>query len=373
MRILRFFTILFIFSLIISAQDNKLEFKLLDSVKTTPVKDQGRTGTCWAFATTSFVETELIRLGNESIDISEMFTVKHKLLDMAENYVRYHGKANFGDGGQAHDLLNVIDKYGFVPEEIYSGKIAGQEKHNQSEMMSVLSNMLDAIVQNKGGLLTPKWKEAVGSVIDVYLGGEPVKFTYNNKEYSPMEFAKISGFNPRDYVEITTFTHKPFYTSFILEVPDNWSSSYYYNVPIEELVDIMDNALKTGYSVCWDGDSGRDHFLRNEGYAIIPEKEIKTVANETDDFVKEKNISQEVRQAAFDNYDVTDDHLMHIVGLATDQFGRKYYYTKNSWGTEGRIFDGYWYMSEPYVKLKTIAILVHKDAIPKKIKYKLNL
>lgn len=369
-KILKISFLLLTFSLISSAQENKREFKIIHSIKTTSVKDQGRTGTCWAFATTSFVETELIRLGKDNLDLSEMFTVRYKLLKMAEKYVRYHGKVNFGDGGQAHDLLSVIENYGFVPEEIYTGKIEGQERHNQGEMMSVLQSMLDAVIEKKGGLITTKWGDAFKSLLDVYLGVVPNNFNYNNEQFTPLEFAKKSGFNPSDYVEITSYLHKPFYKKFILEIPDNWSNSFYYNIPIDEVVKIIDSALKKGFSVCWDGDSGRDHFLRNEGYAIIPEKETITVSN---DVVKEKNITQEMRQLAFNNYDVTDDHLMHIVGLAEDQNGSKYYYTKNSWGTENRIYDGYWYMSEPYIRLKTIAILVHKDAIPREIRDKLKI
>ena len=354
------------------SQNDVHNFKMLNQVKTTPVKNQGKTGTCWAFATTSFVETELLRLGAEELDISEMFTVRHKLLAMAEKYVRYHGSYNFGDGGQAHDVLDIIDNYGLVTEEAYSGMNIGLETHNHGEMTTVIQAMLDAVLKKKSGKLTAKWKEAVEAVLNIYLGTPPDNFDYNQAEYTPKSFVKRFGFNTNDYVEITSYTHVPFYEKFNLQLPDNWSNEEYYNVPMNELVEIIDNALNNGYSVCWDGDSGGDNFYRNEGYAVIPEKEKKKDEKVTLP-EKEKKITQEMRQESFENFDVTDDHLMHLVGIAENQEDTKFYYTKNSWGTENKKYDGYWYMSEEYVKLKTVAIMVHKDSIPQKIKEKLGL
>ncbi len=343
-------------------------FKIINEIKTTPVKSQGRSGTCWAFATTSFIETELLRLGFDEMDLSEMFTVRYKLMSMAKNYIRYHGKTNFGEGGQAHDLLNVVKEYGFVPEKTYTGKNIGLDIHNHGEMSAVLIGMLDGILKKKSGKLTPKWDDAIESVLDTYLGIPPQNFKYKNKKYTPVTFRKKTGFNADDYIEITSYTHKPFYERFILELPDNWSNGEYYNVPVNELIKIMDNAIKNGYSVCWDGDSGKDNFLRKEGYAVIPDE--KSISGGPE---KEKVITQEMRQKAFDNFDVTDDHLMHIVGIAKDQNGTKFYYTKNSWGTKNKKYNGYWYMSEQYVKLKTIAIMVHKESIPKEIREKLGV
>jgi bleomycin hydrolase len=368
--------ILLVLSLIIStyifAQNDVHDFKIIKQVETTPVKSQGKSGTCWAFATTSFVETELLRLGFYEVDLSEMYTVRMKLLPMAEQYVRYHGTSNFGEGGQAHDLLNVVKKYGMVPESNYSGKNIGLDIHNHGEMSAVLQGMLDGIIKNKNGNLSTKWKEAIESVLNVYLGKPPSKFEFNGNEYTPKSFAESTGFNPEDYVEITSYTDVPFYNKYILQIPDNWTNSEYYNLPIDEIVQIIDNALENGYSVCWDGDSGRDNFYREECYAVIPEKERKENEKITEP-EKEKEISQEMRQKAFENYDVTDDHLMHIVGIAEDQNGTKFYYIKNSWGTENRKYDGFWYMSENYVRFKTVAILVHKNSIPAKIKEKLGL
>jgi len=350
---------------------DKHNFKMLYEVKTTPVKSQGRSGTCWAFATTSFVETELLRLGFDEIDLSEMFTVRHKLMPMAEKYIRYHGSSNFGEGGQAHDLLEVISKYGFVPEEIYSGKNMDLEIHNHGEMTAVLKGMLDGILAKKSGKLTPKWDDAIDAVLNVYLGIPPQKFEYKGKLQTPISFRDSTGFNPEDYIEITSYTNKPFYEKFILELPDNWTNSEYYNIPIDEIILIIDNAIKNGYSVAWDGDSGRDNFLRSEGYAILPEKGENV--DEMDEPEKEKNITQQMRQTAFENFDVTDDHLMHLVGIAENQNGSRFYYTKNSWGTKDKKYNGYWYMSEPYIRLKTIAIMVHKESIPNEIRDKLGV
>lgn len=372
-RLILIFLFLIFTSTLFSQEEKEIhQFTMLHQVKTTPVKNQGRSGTCWVFATTSFVETELLRLGFDETDLSEMFTVRYKLFPMAEKYIRYHGTSNFGEGGQAHDLLDVVSKYGFVPESVYSGMNIGLDVHNHGEMTAVLTGILDGILKKKSGKLTPVWEDVVESTLDIYLGTPPQKFEYNDKEYTPKSFQEETGFNPNNYIEITSYTDVPFYDKYNLSLPDNWSNSYYYNVPIDELVEIVDHSLKNGYSVCWDGDSGRDHFLRDECYAVIPEKE-KDKDEKVTEPEKEMVITQEMRQEAFDNFDVTDDHLMHFTGIAENQNGTKFYYTKNSWGTKDRKYDGYWYMSETYVRLKTVAILVHKDAIPKEIRVKLGV
>lgn len=372
-RLILIFLFLIFTSTLFSQEEKEIhQFTMLHQVKTTPVKNQGRSGTCWVFATTSFVETELLRLGFDETDLSEMFTVRYKLFPMAEKYIRYHGTSNFGEGGQAHDLLDVVSKYGFVPESVYSGMNIGLDVHNHGEMTAVLTGILDGILKKKSGKLTPVWEDVVESTLDIYLGTPPQKFEYNDKEYTPKSFQEETGFNPNNYIEITSYTDVPFYDKYNLLLPDNWSNSYYYNVPIDELVEIVDHSLKNGYSVCWDGDSGRDHFLRDECYAVIPEKE-KDKDEKVTEPEKEMVITQEMRQEAFDNFDVTDDHLMHFTGIAENQNGTKFYYTKNSWGTKDRKYDGYWYMSETYVRLKTVAILVHKDAIPKEIRVKLGV
>jgi bleomycin hydrolase len=243
-------------------------------------------------------------------------------------------------------------------------------------MASVLEGIVDAVKKNRGGKITPLWKNVFDSALNIYLGKPVEEFTYQGKNYTPTTFVESLGFNPDDYVEITSYSHRPFYSSFDLEIPDNWSKDEYYNVPMDELMAVIDYALSNGYSVCWDGDVSEKEFDRKKGIAIVPldPLEIKEGEEEKSEApVKEKTITQEMRQTTFDNYTTTDDHLMHLTGLAKDQNGNKYYYTKNSWGTKDKKYDGYWYMSEPYVRLKTVAIMIHKSAIPPDIKTKLGL
>ena len=348
------------------------QFTIPHNVNTTPVKNQGKTGTCWSFATQSFLETELLRMGKDEYDLSEMYIVRNLYPLKAEKYIRYHGLTNFGDGGQAHDVMIALEKFGAVPEEVYPGRKSSEEKHNHSEMIAVLKASMDAVI-NTNGKITGNWKKVCESVLDIYLGEIPESFEYNGKEYTPKSFADELGINPDDYVEITSYKRYPFYEKTVLEVPDNWTNSEYYNVPIDDMMSIIDNAIKNGYSVAWDGDTSEKTFYRKKGYAVIPvdyeneDKESEKLLPE-----KEKIITQEMREETFDNFQTTDDHLMQLTGIAENQDGTKFYYTKNSWGTK-YMYDGYWYLSESFVKLKTIAIMVHKDAIPEDIKTSLGI
>ncbi len=340
---------------VINEEGYKLE--IIKQVETTPVKDQASSGTCWSFSATSFIETELIRMGKGEYDLSEMFFVWHAYSEKAEKYVRMQGKMNFADGGEFHDVMNVVRDYGIVPEEIYNGKNIGEEKHIHMEMEAVLTAMVGAVIKNKNGKLTPVWHNAFNAVLDEYLGKIPEKFNYKNKEYTPKSFAEKLGINPDDYIEITSFTHHPFYKKFVLEVPDNWASESVYNVPLEDLSQIIDNALNNGYSVAWGGDVSEGGFSFKDGIAVVPEKKI----------------TQELRQEAFDNYSTEDDHGMHITGIAKDQKGDKYYLVKNSWGVERNNLKGYFYASEAFVLYKTTSIMLHKNAVPKNIAVKLGL
>ena len=356
------------------------EFEMIKEIKTTPVKNQANTGTCWSFATTSFVETELIRMGKGEHILSPMFNVRYTYLPKAVNFVRYAGETNFGMGGQAHDVMNVIKKYGFIPEEIYNGMNINEDKHNHAEMDGVLKAIVETVSKARGGRITPRWQEVFESSLGIYLGNPPKEFTYQGKTYTPKSFAESTGFNPDDYVELTSYTHHPFYTKFDLEVPDNWSKDQYYNVPVEDMMNIIDNAIMKGYSVAWDGDVSEKYFNRKKNVSIVPlEEEVAPADAENKDEIAEekpeaeKTVTQQMRQESFDNHTTTDDHLMHLTGLAKDQNGTKFYYTKNSWGTKDRKFGGYWYMSEQYVRLKTIAVMVHKDSIPAEIRKKLGI
>ncbi|MBN1301627.1 MAG: aminopeptidase [Melioribacteraceae bacterium] len=371
MRTTKAIFIVFILSyLSVSASDNKNkcphEFKIIKQVAATPVKNQGNTGTCWSFATTSFLESELLRMGKGEYDLSEMFFVRLCYIPKAEKYIRYHGDANFGEGGQAHDVMMVIKKHGLVPQSAYEGITYEKERLSHGEMTSVLRGALDGVLKRSEKTLTPKWLEAYTSVLDIYMGTIPEKFEHLDSLYTPQIFTKNLEINTDDYIEFTSYTSYPFYEKVKLEVPDNWSDDLYYNLPIDELIKIINSAIETGYSVCWDGDTGRDHFLK-EGYAVVPSGE-----NRSDGPEKEKIITQQMRQETFDNFSITDDHLMHLVGLAENQEGTMFYYTKNSWGADEKGFDGYWYMSEQYVRLKTVAIMVHKNAVPTEIIEKFN-
>jgi bleomycin hydrolase len=361
-------------------------FKIDTQIKHTPVKNQYRTGTCWCFTTVSFLESELLRMGKEELDLSEMYVVRNTYPHKVMNYMRLHGNANHSQGGQSHDVFNQVKRYGIVPESVYSGMNIDEKRHNHGEMVSVLQGLVDGVLKKRGKRITPRWLEAYEAVLDVYLGKVPESFQYKGKTYTPTQFANdYLELNMDDYIELTSYTHHPFYKKCRIELPDNWDyNSDYYNVPIDDLEKIADHALKNGFSIAWDGDvsekffsKGRSSTENGSGYAVVPETnwDDKTRAErkkEITEPIKEKEISQKMRQKTFDNFTTTDDHLMHIFGLAHDQKGTKYYYTKNSGGADNA-YNGYIYMSRSYLRLKTTVIAVHKDALPKEIKEKLGL
>jgi bleomycin hydrolase len=362
------------------------QFKVETEVKRTPVKNQYRTGTCWCFSTLSFLESEVLRKGKEEIDLSVMYIVRHTYPHKAMNYVRLHGKAVHDQGGQAHDVMDQLRRYGIVPESVYPGMNIDEKRHNHGEMMSVLQGVVDGVLKRRGSRITPRWMEAYEAVLDVYLGKVPQSFTYKEKTFTSKSFAAdYLQINPDDYVEFTSYSHHSFYKKCRLELPDNWSyDDNYYNVPIDDLERIADFALRNGYSLVWDGDvsekdysKGRSRTASGTGYAIVPEKDYEDMTKaerkkEVTEPVKEKEITQELRQKTFNNFTTTDDHLMHIVGIAHDQLGTKYYLTKNSGGVD-RANNGYIYLSRAYYRLKGMAILVHKDSIPPDIKDKIGL
>ncbi len=360
-------------------KESKYEFKPVKNLETTPIQDQGNTGTCWSFSTLSFFESELIRQGKKGYNLSEMYVARRCYEDKGQLYVRMHGTTPFAQGGAFHDVTYVLKKYGMVPEEVYKGLNYGEGKHNHTEVEKVLQSYLKGVVEaGSKGKISTIWKEGFMAILDTYFGKVPEQFTYNGKNYTPQSYAKEMGLNPDDYIEITSFSHHPFYTQFMLEVPDNWLFSKVYNVPLNELSEIMEYAIQNGYTVAWAADVSEKGFSFKNGVAIVPEKdwseyskeEIEKMFNEP---VKQRVITQEMRQLGFDNYETQDDHGMHIVGLFIDQLGQKYYLVKNSWGDKSNECDGFFFASDAYFQLKTTCIMLHKKAVSPAIAKKLGL
>lgn len=372
-------------------EDEGYVFTTVKELKITPVKNQNRTGTCWCFSTLGFLESELLRMGKGEYDLSEMFIVSKNYKDKAEKFVRLHGKLNYAQGGSFEDVLQAWKEYGIVPESVMNGLQYGEDMHVHNELESASRAYLDEIIKNPNRKLSTAWKKGFDGIIDAYLGTAPEKFTYNGKEYTPKSFAAELGINPDDYVSLTSYTHHPFYTEFPIEVEDNWRWADSYNLPIDELMQVFDNAINTGYTIAWGSDVSEKGFTRN-GIGVIPDIEsMERSGSDQDRWLglstsekdaeikkmmekpcKELEITQEMRQQAYDNYETTDDHGMQIYGIAKDQIGKKFYMIKNSWGTDNK-YKGTWYISENFVKYKTMNIVVHKDALPQAIKDKLHI
>ena len=328
------------------AQTPGYEFTTVVSHQATPVKDQGSTGTCWCFATASFMESELLRMGKGEYDLSEMFIVRQKYMNqMEDNYLR-RGKGSIGEGSLAHTFKNAYKKAGIVPEEVYTGLPGDKKDHNHGALSRYLKALVDANIESKKR--TPQFDALINNLFDIYLGKVPEKFTYKGKEYTPQSFTESLGLNMDDYVELTSFTHKPYYETFSPEVPDNWENQPMYNLPLDELIGAIDYALNKEYQ-------RMDEVFKFEH----PYPEI--------------NVTPEIRQDGYEKFVTTDDHLMHITGIVKDQNGTKYYITKNSWGAESNKSGGNLNMSESYVRAKTICVMVHKDSLPKELKKKLGI
>lgn len=364
------------------------------TVNITPVKDQNRSGTCWCFSTLSFLESEILRAGGNPVHLSEMWIVRHTFLQKAERYVRMHGSINFTEGGAAHDVTEAIPLFGIVPFDAYPGLNYGTEKPDFHELSAVLKAYLDAVIkaanQSRKPLSTA-WKRGYNAILDEYFGVVPATFVYEGKEYTPESFAASLPLDMDDYVELTSYTHHPFYEKFILEVPDNWLWGQVYNLPLDEMMATIDHALDNGYAIAWGTDVSEKGFSRTKGLGIIPEVDLesmsgteaekwgKLTAREKEAALytfdkpgKERTITQEMRQTAFDNYETTDDHGMVIVGTATDQAGNAYYKVLNSWN-DVPPYNGYWYFSRPFVAYKTMDILLNKKALPKEVAKKLGI
>lgn len=353
------------------AQDS-LTFSNVVRWDANPVESQGRTGTCWSFSTASFLESELLRMNKGSHNLSEIFVARQVYLNKADNYVRRHGKTQFGEGSLGHDLLNAIDKYGIVPNEVFNGLQTDAETHNHAELAHILEAYVKAVVENKGKKLTPHWHKGYESLLDIYLGEYPKNFTYNGKDYNPLSFAEELGIKADNYITLSSYLHEKMYSAFILDIPDNWDNGLFYNISLEELVSQTKEALLDGYTIEWDADVSNSGFNSKKGIAVCPmegeEPNFETTS-------EEMTVNAEVRQEYFDNYTVTDDHLMHIVGITKGSDNKDYFIVKNSWGDERGLeqYKGHILVSEAYFKLNTISILLHKDALNNKLKKKLKL
>ncbi len=398
-----FTAVLSALALNVFAQDNAqakadttegFRFTTIDSVGITPVKDQHRSSTCWSFSTIGFIESELLRMGKGEYDLSEMFVVHHTMMDRAKYVVRMYGTAEFAPGGSAYDVIYCMKNYGLVPQEVMPGiqYAAGPADTLpvHAELDAVAKGYVHALTSGKLKKLTPVWAKGLEAVYDTYLGKCPETFNYNGKTYTPQSFVKELGLNADDYVSITSYTHHPFYTTFALEVPDNWRMDQMYNVPMDEMMRIIDNAIANGYTLAWGADVSEVGFTR-KGIGVMPDADKGadltgsdaahwlglTDKDKKEELTKkplpEMEVTQEMRQQAYDSWENTDDHGMQIFGTAHDQNGKRYYMIKNSWGTQKSDYKGIWYVSEAFMKYKTNDVLVHKNAIPKDIRKKLGI
>lgn len=380
-----FFACLF-FSGLLSAQEltnkkgSEYKFTTVKNIEGTPVQNQNITGTCWSFSSMSFFESEMIRLGKgKEFNLSEMFVARKAYTLKADNFLRMHGKTNFGEGGGFPDAINVLKNYGMVPEDVYTGKKDVKDIHNHKLLETTLINILrPAALPETQDINFNFLHNSVNAVCDEFLGKAPESFEFKGKNYTPKTYAEATGLNANDYVFLTSFTHHPFYTKFALEVPDNWNWEQMHNLPLNELQEVMVNAINTGYSFAWAADVSEKGFMFRDGIAIVPETPFTAMSDDEKKSlstkpVKQLTITQDYRQKAFDNYETQDDHGMHILGMVKDQNNTNYYYVKNSWGKDNNQCDGYFYASESYVLYKTTSIMLHKKAIPAAIAKKLGI
>lgn len=367
-------------------------FTDIATVKLSPVRDQNKSGTCWAFSTTSFFEEEILRKTGRQIDLSVMYTVRQCYDAKAINYVRRYGQAPFSQGGSALDVPYVIEHYGMLPAEAYPGLNYGESNHVHGELESGLKGYISAVAKRPDRRLSTAWPAAVDGILDAYFGAVPETFEFEGQVYTPITFAEMLGIKTEDYIPLTSFSHHPFWKPFVLEVSDNWVNGQYYNIPLDELVEVTENAVRNGYPVAWAADVSERGFKWANGVAYLPaeknaadlegtelsrwvslsESQRQAELYKANGPVAEENVTQEVRQAMFDRQETTDDHGMVIVGLAKDQKGNLYFKVQNSW-TTNQIYDGFFYVSVPYFRAKTLDIYVNKGAVPSKILKKLNL
>lgn len=356
---------------------NSFTFTPVVNAEATSIKNQKSSGTCWSYSTNSFLESEMIRMGKKPVDLADLFTARNAYIEKGINYVRMHGALTLGDGGACHDVINMFAKYGALPQEVYSGNDYGSG--NSSDKMNKLTKaILERTVNESGGAFDPTWKTRYIRTIDSCMGTVPQSFTYEGKNYTPKTFAaEVVGIDPEDYIELSSFNTSAYYKKAVLMVPDNWSFDQVYNVQMDDITKIIDNALRGGYTVAWATDVSEKGFSWKNGIAYVPAKDVESMTAEEKKNMfngpkPEKDITVDLRQAAFDDYQTTDDHGMQITGIAKDQNGKEYYVVKNSWGTSND-YKGYLYVTKSFVKYKTTAFLLHKKGIPSEIRKKLDI
>ena len=382
------------------SDDEGYKFEIIKELPVTSVKDQNRAGTCWCYSTLGFFEAELLRMGKPEYDFSEMYIVYKTYQDRADRHVRTHGDVSYSEGGAFGDVIYAIKHYGLVPDsEMRAGQMHGDSLTDFSEFSAVSGRFLEGVVKTKKLQLgtdenhTPLWKTAFNGILDAYIGKCPEEFTYNGKKYTPMEFAKSTGLNMDDYVNLASFAHQPWYEQFVIEVQDNWRWGKAYNLPVDEFMEVMNNAIDNGYPIAWGADVSEKGWLRGKmaGVCVLPDLESQAADKSGTDFAHWNGLSAADRQQeamkrptpqrwvndqdridAYNDYETTDDHGMVIYGKAKDQMGNVYFMVKNSWGDAGN-YHGLWYCSEAFVRYKTLNYVVHKDALPKSIKKKLGI
>ena len=368
-------------------------FTIVKENPITSVKDQNRSGTCWAYSTLSYFESEILKSTGKTYDLCESFVANKDYMDRAIQVVRYHGDMQFSQGGSAYDVYYVLKNYGICPENAmpFPGSLYGDSLNNFNEFFSLLEPYVEGIATNKASKISGQWKVGFQGILDAYLGKCPENFTYEGKNYTPKSFASSLGLNMDDYVTITSYTHHPFYSQFVVEVQDNWRNPASYNLPMDEMMQIIDNAVMNGYTVAWGGDVSEPGFTRDGLAYMIDAKKMQSLQgsdmarwlglspakrrNLIDSLgcnVPEVQATQEMRQERFDNWELTDDHGMLIYGIAKDQNGKEYYMVKNSWGETGK-YKGTWYMTKTFIAANTMDYMVNKNAIPANIRKKMGI
>ena len=376
-----------------AAKANKPVFTIVKENPITSIKDQHRSGTCWDYSTLSFFEAEILRKTGKTYDLCESFVANKNYMDRAKTVVRMHGDAQFSQGGSAYDVLYVLKNYGICPQDAmpFPGSLTGDSLYNFNEFFSVMEPYVKAVATNKAPKISNQWKQGLQSILDAYLGKCPESFTYKGKTYTPKSFAASLGLDWNDYETFTSYTHHPFYTAFPVEVQDNWRQPASWNLPMEEMMKIIDNAVMNGYTIAWGGDVSEPGFTRDGLAYMVDGKKIQSTkgsdmarwlglsAAKKKDIIAELGVnvpevkaSQELRQERFDNWELTDDHGMVIFGIAKDQNGKEYYMVKNSWGETGA-YKGIWYITKTFIATNTMDFMVNKNAVPKDIRKKLGI